>query len=1318
LPSQGDIFQVITPDNSNANGPNGLPVITRDITITTPNGNVSQIESQGDRSFRVFYVAPGAALHLNGIMSFGGNLPTFKGGALYNDGGTLTLTNSDVDNGAALTGGGIYNAPGGILTISAGNINSGALTGGGCIANAGTATVTNSTLFGMIPQGMGSCILNNGTLTLVGGYIQGESTSPPNGPLYGAVANTSGHTMSVTNGSIIGKAPGGNGGDIYNQGTLQVTGTAMYDSGATNGTGVYNDGGSLILDRVQMDYNRAFANGGALYNTNGGQVRIQNGSQISGFPGYPYDANQAINGGAIYNTGAGSTLTIDSSHISYNTASNSGGAIYNDATLKITNSVLAGNTASNAGAIDNEGGTLLISNSTVVGNSASSDSGLGGGIENNHGLMTITTSTISGNTLTGLGSFGGGVFNNGPLNIGSTIVAGNQAANGPDISSKGGNLMNSLGHNLIENPGELIFNGAGDLANVDPLLGPLADNGGLTQTLALPDDSPAYQHGDCSVNATINPPAPAVASDERGQSRKTTCDIGAFEETFAFNPNSLANGVVGVLYAQTISGSGGTGPYTFQVTTPGSGLPPGITLDASGALSGTPTGNWQSAFTVTATDSSGKVAGTHYYGLTVTGPTATWTVNVNTDNGLTSCQPNNGAGGPPCELRDALTKAGNGDTITFATGANNIIYLNYARGALTISASLTIVGPGASHLAIDRDLATTANFDILTVSSGITVSISGLTIRHTDVNGYSGRGIYNSGDLTLSGVTISGNLANGIAGGGIFNSGTLIVRNSTVSGNSANSGGGVYNSGSLSVSNSTFSGNSADSNGGAIFNRGYLVVANSTLSGNVGYFGGGIYGTVELLSSIVAGNNATGNTNEPDIVGTVTTLGYNLVGIGNGATGITNGINHDQVGMQIAPLRPLLGPLANNGGVFQTLALSADSPAYQTGNCSGNTAVRLAPPPVPEDQRGQNRKTKCDIGAFEETFTFAPTLLPAGDVGVLYPSTTIAVSGGAGNYTYAVTVGWLSEGMNLSTDGLISGTPIRDNTYNFTVAATDSSGIVGSYSYTIVVRLLPRIDSIGVFRSGTFYLRLHNSTGSADITVAFGPGAKPYPIVGDWLGQGFDTVGVYDQSNGLFSLCTANATVICATSDPVKTLVLGNANDMPLSGRWLLSTPNFGVGVFRPSNGLIYLKNNLITGFADETMVLGLPGDVGLAGDWTGKAFDSPGVFRPSNSSFYLTNQVCNCNVFADINFAYGIGSDAPVIGDWTGLGRDGAGLFRLSNGYTYLKNALTTGFADVAFIYGIAGDVPVAGHWQSSYPPGPGDTLAPGNANLGGVGD
>jgi len=164
-------------------------------------------------------------------------------------------------------------------------------------------------------------------------------------------------------------------------------------------------------------------------------------------------------------------------------------------------------------------------------------------------------------------------------------------------------------------------------------------------------------------------------------------------------------------------------------------------------------------------------------------------------------------------------------------------------------------------------------------------------------------------------------------------------------------------------------------------------------------------------------------------------------------------------------------------------------------------------------------------------------------------------------------------------------------------------------------------------------------------------------------------------------------------------LTLGNPNDTPLAGRWVASTGHTGAGVYRPGNGVLYLKNALTTGFADYAMVMGIVGDSGVAGDWTDRGNDSPGIVRPGNISFYLSNKVTNGPVYADITLTYGSATDLPITGDWVQQGHDGVGMFRASNGFAYLKDTLTTGFADVAFFYGTAGDIPVAGHWQSIYP-------------------
>jgi len=234
--------------------------------------------------------------------------------------------------------------------------------------------------------------------------------------------------------------------------------------------------------------------------------------------------------------------------------------------------------------------------------------------------------------------------------------------------------------------------------------------------------------------------------------------------------------------------------------------------------------------------------------------------------------------------------------------------------------------------------------------------------------------------------------------------------------------------------------------------------------------------------------------------------------------------------------------------------------------------------------------------------------------------------------------------------------------------------------------------TIGVYRSNTFYLRTQNTTGFANITVPYGSSPSDYPVVGDWNGDGIDTVGIYDRSNGLFQLRDSNTAGFADYG-----LVLGIAGDQPIAGRWTNDMTHTGVGVFRPSNGLIYLKKDLSTGFADFTMVLGIPGDIGVAGDWDGNELDSPGVYRPTSSTFFLSNKVLNGSVFGDYSLVLGFTGDVPIMGDWTSQGRAGVGVFRPSNGQIYLKNALRTGYANVGMTFGIANDVPVAGHWSSA---------------------
>src|SRR5207249_7364866 len=110
-----------------------------------------------------------------------------------------------------------------------------------------------------------------------------------------------------------------------------------------------------------------------------------------------------------------------------------------------------------------------------------------------------------------------------------------------------------------------------------------------------------------------------------------------------------------------------------------------------------------------------------------------------------------------------------------------------------------------------------------------------------------------------------------------------------------------------------------------------------------------------------------------------------LIGDGSGASGLSDGTNGNQVGSASSPIDPLLGPLQNNGGPTQTMALLPGSPALDAGD---NTAA------PPFDQRGLSRVVagRIDIGAFE---------VQIGVVTRLVLSAPAAVTAGA---SFAVTV--------------------------------------------------------------------------------------------------------------------------------------------------------------------------------------------------------------------------------------------------------------------------------------------------------------------------
>ena len=216
----------------------------------------------------------------------------------------------------------------------------------------------------------------------------------------------------------------------------------------------------------------------------------------------------------------------------------------------------------------------------------------------------------------------------------------------------------------------------------------------------------------------------------------------------------------------------------------------------------------------------------------------------------------NGNDSGPGSLRQALADAVNGDTINFDSSLNGQL-ITLTSSQLLVNKSITIAGPGRDQLWIRRsDALGTPEFRIFYISSGNTVTISGLNMTGGKASSDLGGGIYNdqNSTLTLSSCVIGGNSA--AMGGAIFSrNATLIINDSAIDFNVADSGGGcIYNSGvssgnaTLTINNSVVSnGWSTSGLGGGIYNDGgfsgsaTLTIANSILMSNSAVLGGGIY---------------------------------------------------------------------------------------------------------------------------------------------------------------------------------------------------------------------------------------------------------------------------------------------------------------------------------------------------------------------------------------------------------------------------------------------------------------------------------------------
>ena len=533
----------------------GEMFIEDDVTITGPGADVITIDAQNndrilniDNSGEVIIVVSIFGLRfINGNASGGGAIENCEvlsldscvfedneatsGGAIFNDGTITEITHStfnmNMTNGGE--GGAIFNKNT-INTITHSTFSENTANSGdsGAIHNAGTGTITTITHseFDMNEaiMGDGGAIENENTITTITHCTFSENTATDgNG---GAIDNESGTITEISHCTFeMNEATLGFGGAIHNiEEIITIShcefnkNTAVEDGGA-----IFNVGDINTITHSTFYDNEAI-------NDNGGA--ILNEDTITTISYTTFEGNDADDsGGAIYNEGGFTIGTITKCTFTGNRAiTDDGGAIENDVSAiieEISDSTFSRNDATdNGGAIfnDEDADIDTIINCTFDRNNADGD---GGAIYNDEDAdIDISFTTIANNQADGDGA---GIFEDGAsIDIRNSIVAFNNAPGSGDDNCNGNIAGGGDETNNYSDDADCGF-GPGDNATIQ--LGPLADNGGPTETLALISGDPV--DGASAMCDAINNLTVPITEDQRGFERPFPvggdCDSGAYE---------------------------------------------------------------------------------------------------------------------------------------------------------------------------------------------------------------------------------------------------------------------------------------------------------------------------------------------------------------------------------------------------------------------------------------------------------------------------------------------------------------------------------------------------------------------------------------------------------------------------------------------------------------------------------------------------------------------------------------------------------------------------------------------------------------------
>ncbi|WP_456359977.1 putative Ig domain-containing protein [Xanthomonas translucens] len=527
-------------------------------------------------------------------------------------------------------------------------------------------------------------------------------------------------------------------------------------------------------------------------------------------------------------------------------------------------------------------------------------------------------------------------------------------------------------------------------------------------------------------------------------------------------PASLPAATAGTAYSQNLSASGGTAPYTFAVSA--GTLPAGLTLNAAGVLSGTPTSSGSFNFTATATDSGGSpTSGNRAYTLTVASPNM-------------SLPATTLAGGTAGQAYTAAINPATGGIApyTYALSAGALpagVTVNSATGAL--SGTPTVAGTFVFTLTATDSTTGAAGQASQSYSLSIvspTLSIAPPTLPAGAVGSAYSQTLSTSGGTAPYSYAIS---AGALPAGLTLTTGGVLAGTPTVAGSFAFTvsvtdahGFGAAQAYTLAIASPTLTIAPPTLPAGAI---GTAYSQTLSASGGTAPYSYAISaGTLPAGMTLTAGGTLSGT---PTVAGS---FAFTVTATDSTA-GVAAQASHSYTLSIASPtltIAPPTLPAGTAGTAYsQTLSASGGTAPYSYTISAGalpagltltTGGVLAGTPTVAGSFAFTVTATDSTAGVAAQvgyaytlsiaapTLVIAPPTLAAGTVGTGY-SQTLSASGGTAPYTYAVSAGTLPAGLTLTAAGVLAGTPTAAGNAAFTVSVTDAHGFGAAQAYTVAI---------------------------------------------------------------------------------------------------------------------------------------------------------------------------------------------------------------------------------------------------------------------------